>query len=68
LLRSRRAPDVIIFFQQQHAQSGSAEISGGDQAIMTGAQYDNIVLRFHFEFGRECMLTSNIATQTSNIS
>src|SRR5437762_13723778 len=25
-------------------------------------------LRFHFEFGRECMLTSNMAGQTSNIS
>jgi hypothetical protein len=35
---------------------------------VTGAQYDDIVLRFHFEFGGECMLTSNIARQTSNIS
>jgi hypothetical protein len=25
-------------------------------------------MRFHFEFGRECMLTSNMARQTSNIS
>ena len=68
LLRSRRAADVIIFFQQQHAESSSAKISGGNQAIMTCAQYDDIIVRFHFEFGGECMLTSNIARQTSNIS
>ena len=28
---------------------------------MAGAQNDDIVLRFHFEFGRKCMLRSDIA-------
>jgi len=27
---------------------------------VAGAQNDDVVLRFHFEFGRECMLTSNM--------
>ena len=38
------------------------------QSQVAGSQNDDIVLRFHFEFGWECMLTSNIAKQTSNIS
>ena len=35
---------------------------------MARAQNDDIVLRFHFEFSCECMLTSNMARQTPNIS
>ena len=30
------------------------------QRRVAGAQNDDVVLRFHFEFGRECMLTSNM--------
>src|SRR3954468_4656556 len=66
-LRYGRTADVIIFFQQQHAQPRAREICRRDEPVMSGSQNDDIVVRFHFELCRKRMLTSNIAKRTSNI-
>ena len=47
-LRSRRPTDVIILFQQEHAQAGAPEISRRDKPIVTRTQNHNVI----FALGR----------------
>jgi hypothetical protein len=43
LLRNRGAADVIIFFQQQHAQSSTRKIRRRHQAIVSGSKNYNVI-------------------------
>ena len=61
--------NVISGFHRIEYRAGAITCHAGALGKAGGhAQNDDIVLRFHFEFGRECMLTSNMARQTSNNS
>src|SRR5438874_9416092 len=46
-LRSCRSANVIVFFQQEHAEASPPKIAGGDESVMPRAQDHNVVFRFH---------------------
>src|SRR4030095_14968025 len=67
-LRSRRATDVIVLFQEPNPEACAAKIAGCHKAVVTCTENYHIVLGFHFQFRCKLMVTSNIAKQTSNLS
>jgi hypothetical protein len=66
-LRSRRAADVIVLFQKQNTQTRASKVARCYKTIVSRAQDYDIVLRFHFQFCCELMVTSNIAKLPSRI-
>ena len=52
-LRSGRAPDVIVLFQQQHAQTGPPQVARRHQAIVPGTQNHHVISGFHLP--RDCL-------------
>ena len=56
LLRRSGTADVIISFQEQDAQSGPRQITGRDQAVVAGAENNNIIFVSclgHGRYGRD---------------
>ena len=56
LLRGRGSPDVVVLFQQQHAQPRARQIGGCHKTIMTRTQDDDVVFGFH----RACEVVSTL--------
>ena len=48
-LRGRRSADVIVLLQEQDTQSRAGQVGRRHQAIMSGAQDDDIVFGSHFQ-------------------